>query len=54
MTENPITITQDILAVEALEVMENRKSQISVLPVTEKQNKKLLGIIRIHDLVGLR
>lgn len=31
-----------------------QKESNYVLPVTEKQNKKLLGIIRIHDLVGLR
>ncbi len=53
MTKNPISILKDTQAIEALEIMENRKSQISVLPVVDDCNK-LIGIIRIHDLVGLR
>jgi len=49
MTKNPITISPERLAIEALEVMENRPSQISVLPVVE--GKKSVGLIRIHDIV---
>jgi arabinose-5-phosphate isomerase len=49
MTKNPITISPERLAIEALEVMENRPSQISVLPVVE--GKKIVGLIRIHDIV---
>jgi len=33
---------------EAVEMMENRTSQLSVLPVVE--NGKCLGLIRIHDI----
>ena len=32
--------------------MEKRESQISVLPVID--NDKIVGIIRIHDLLNLR
>jgi len=44
------SIGEDQMAVDALELMENRKSQISVLPVLE--GKKLIGMIRIHDLLN--
>ena len=49
MTSNPINISQDYFLGEAMSLMENRESQINVLPVTE--NKKLIGIIRIHDII---
>ncbi len=49
MTKNPITIAPERLAVEALDMMENRPSQISVLPVVA--GKKNIGLIRIHDIV---
>lgn len=52
MIKNPIFIEKEKMALEALNLMENRESQISVLPVVE--NEKLVGIIRIHDLVGLK
>ncbi len=50
MTDNPITIGEDVLVGRALSIMENRKSQISVLPVTDPSNK-LIGLVRIHDLI---
>ncbi|MFQ3608573.1 MAG: KpsF/GutQ family sugar-phosphate isomerase [Chloroherpetonaceae bacterium] len=49
MTKNPITISAERLAVDALDMMENRASQISVLPVVD--GKKSIGLIRIHDIV---
>ena len=52
MIKNPVSINVDAMALDALHLMENRESQISVLPVVEKGN--VVGIIRIHDLVGLR
>ena len=48
MTKNPISISPNDLIEDALELMENRKSQISVLPVVEK--KKVIGLLRIHDI----
>lgn len=50
MTKNPTRVNSSDMAIDALEIMENRKSQISVLPVME--NDKVVGIIRIHDLIG--
>ena len=52
MTKNPIFVESGLQAIEALEKMEKRESQISVLPVID--NDKLVGLIRIHDLLNLR
>jgi len=49
MTINPITIKPDAYLNEALSIMENRESQISVLPVTE--GRRCVGVIRIHDII---
>lgn len=51
MTVNPINIHPETLAYHALELMEKGKSQISVLPVVDDENK-YLGLIRLHDIVG--
>jgi arabinose-5-phosphate isomerase len=50
MTQFPVTITAQASLKEALELMENRLSQISVLPVVETLNKRCLGLVRIHDI----
>lgn len=50
MTAKPTLARPEMLGSEALMLMENRPSQISVLPVVDK-NDKPLGVIRIHDLV---
>ena len=51
MTSDPITVGGDVLVVKALERMErNRRKPISVLPVVDAQ-KRLLGLLRLHDLV---
>ena len=52
MISSPVSISRDSMALEALHLMENRKSQINVLPVVEDGN--VVGIIRIHDLIGLK
>ncbi|MEZ5422546.1 MAG: KpsF/GutQ family sugar-phosphate isomerase [Pyrinomonadaceae bacterium] len=49
MTAGPITTTSDTLAFEALHIMEDRASQISVLPVVD--GEKCVGLIRLHDIV---
>ncbi|WP_297598109.1 KpsF/GutQ family sugar-phosphate isomerase [uncultured Cetobacterium sp.] len=51
MTKDYTYAVQDIMALEALELMENRESQISVLPVLEE--KKVVGVVRIHDLLNV-
>ncbi|GAA6615439.1 SIS domain-containing protein [Scytonema sp. NUACC26] len=50
MTANPVTVTPDILAYDALKLMEDRPSQISVLPVVNAQ-QHCLGLIRLHDII---
>ena len=52
MTSDPITIEGDLLLVQALEKMENNRRQqpISVLPVVD-QEKHVIGLLRLHDLV---
>jgi arabinose-5-phosphate isomerase len=52
-TANPITVTPEVLAVEALKLMElNPHQAISVLPVVDpNQPHLLLGLLRLHDLV---
>ncbi len=50
MTKNPVTVSSDKLLGEALSIMENRKTQINVLPVVDSSNIPL-GVIRLHDIV---
>ena len=50
MTRNPVVVHDSRMAAEALNLMENRPSQISVLPVLDSDGK-VAGIIRLHDLV---
>lgn len=50
MTKNPISINEDAFLGEALALMENRNSQLSVLPVINNHNK-CAGVVRIHDIV---
>jgi arabinose-5-phosphate isomerase len=52
MTRSPSTVEVDAMAATALELMENRPFQITVLPVVDaKGNWK--GLVRLHDLVRL-
>lgn len=50
MTRNPIIATPEMLAYDALRLMEDRPSQISVLPVVDKE-RLCVGLIRLHDIV---
>jgi arabinose-5-phosphate isomerase len=50
MTANPITASPEMLAYDALQLMENRSSQISVLPVIGG-NGECVGLLRLHDIV---
>jgi arabinose-5-phosphate isomerase len=51
MNANPITISSGTLAVEALQVMENRTRPLSILPVTDDSGRAV-GLLRLHDLVA--
>jgi arabinose-5-phosphate isomerase len=50
MTKNPICVKKGTKAIDALHIMEDRPSQISVLPVVDDEDKPI-GLIRIHDLI---
>jgi len=50
MTADPITTDADSLAFDALHLMEDRTSQISVLPVVDGDGK-CVGLVRLHDIV---
>jgi arabinose-5-phosphate isomerase len=50
MTRSPIVTTPDTLAFDALQTMEQRASQISVLPVIDERGRSV-GLLRLHDIV---
>jgi arabinose-5-phosphate isomerase len=50
MTRNPTVANPELLAYDALQLMEDRPSQISVLPVVDG-DRVCLGLIRLHDIV---
>lgn len=50
MTSKPVTVRPNELAYTALQLMENRPSQISVLPVVDDEQRSV-GMLRLHDLV---
>jgi arabinose-5-phosphate isomerase len=50
MTRRPVVAAPDMLAHAALQLMENRPSQIAVLPVVEADGR-CVGLLRLHDIV---
>jgi arabinose-5-phosphate isomerase len=50
MTRSPTTVEPEALIHDALCLMEDRPSQISVLPVVEPATGRCLGLIRLHDI----
>jgi arabinose-5-phosphate isomerase len=50
MTENPTCIETSASLHDAVRVMEERKSQISVLPVRDGESNKVVGLVRLHDV----
>jgi arabinose-5-phosphate isomerase len=49
MTRTPITINQERLAAEALEIMQAH--EVTVLPIVDA-GRRLLGVIHLHNLLG--
>jgi arabinose-5-phosphate isomerase len=50
MTAGPITVSPGALLHDALSLMENRPSQIYVLPVVDTETNICLGLLRLHDV----
>lgn len=50
MTRSPVSASPELAAQKALDLMENRPSQIAVLPVVTDQGE-WIGLLRLHDLV---
>ena len=50
MTGSPVTVSPDVNLRNALRMMEDRPSQISVLPVVDPADGRVLGLIRLHDI----
>ena len=50
MTPNPSSVSPDARLQEALRLMEDRPSQISVLPVLDSDSRVCLGLLRLHDI----
>jgi arabinose-5-phosphate isomerase len=50
MSKDPVVAGPDLLAYDALRLMEDRSSQISVLPVVNG-DRVCVGLIRLHDIV---
>lgn len=51
MTASPVVVAPDARIKYALDLMENRKSQLSVLPVVDDTNQ-CVGLLRLHDIYG--
>jgi arabinose-5-phosphate isomerase len=50
MNAHPVSSSPKELAVDALYKMENRKEQISILPVLD-EHRRFMGFIRLHDIL---
>jgi arabinose-5-phosphate isomerase len=50
MTKNPVSLYQDELLKRAVEMM--RSKVIYVLPVINRKNDKIIGLLRLHDILS--
>jgi arabinose-5-phosphate isomerase len=50
MTANPTTIGPEARLLDALRLMEDRPSQIAVLPVVDPSTGQCVGLLRLHDI----
>lgn len=51
MNVSPITVAPATLAVEALQIMENRPRPLNAVPVVDS-SRRVHGLLRLHDLVS--
>ncbi|MEO8049387.1 MAG: KpsF/GutQ family sugar-phosphate isomerase [Acidobacteriota bacterium] len=54
MTASPVNVGPEALVHEALRLMEDRPSQIYVLPVLDAHTRVCLGLLRLHDIYQAR
>ena len=54
MSSNPVSVNMKAPLRDALTLMEERKSQISVLPVVNDDDKTCSGLLRLHDVYQSR
>lgn len=52
MTRNPVCCSPEMSLGQVLNLMENPLRQIYVAPVTESSSGKILGVIRMHDILN--
>ena len=50
MTKRPAKVSPGASVHEALRIMEDRPSQIAVLPVVDEHSGQCVGLVRLHDL----
>ena len=50
MTAHPVTIAPEARLLDALRLMEDRPSQIAVLPVVDPASGRAVGLLRLHDI----
>jgi arabinose-5-phosphate isomerase len=50
MTKHPVTVSPHATLQQAASLMEERSSQLSVLPVVDTHHSRCMGLIRIHDV----
>ena len=50
ITRDPVSISPEVRLFEALRRMEQRASQISLLPVVDEHSGECVGLIRLHDV----
>jgi arabinose-5-phosphate isomerase len=51
INRKPVTIAPNMMAVEALELMETHKPPLNVVPVTSEG--KVVGVVRLHELLSV-
>ncbi|HEB83623.1 MAG TPA: KpsF/GutQ family sugar-phosphate isomerase [Bacteroidetes bacterium] len=54
MAANPVTIAPQASLQDAIRLMEDRPSQLSLLPVIEPGGRRCVGLIRLHDIYQSR
>ena len=54
LNKNPVTIPLGASLEDSMKLMEDRPSQISVLPVIDLSTKECVGLVRLHDIYQSR